>query len=162
MSKSNLRAAADRPVATGVGAAFVIGILFLTWMGFAGTLPYGDVVIVPDRKLTAVEAAGLRAFSERECAYCHQILGKGGRKEGPDLSNVLAKDRTKEWLTAYIKDPGAVSGWTSMPKYDLTQKELESLVAFILSLDFDQYRSKVVRREEILEDKKEPLPESAS
>jgi quinol-cytochrome oxidoreductase complex cytochrome b subunit len=152
-NKSKLRAIADRPLAAAFGVSCIVGIVFLTWMGFAGELPYGEITIAPDRELTAAEANGLYVFLDRECAYCHQILGKGGRRVGPDLSNVVAKKRTKEWLTKYIRDPKAVRRWAAMPKYDLSQQELESLAEFILSLDFDRYGSKIIHREMVIQQK---------
>lgn len=146
LSKSRLRAFADRPLSTGIGVSCIVGIVFLTLMGFAGARPYGEIVIVPDRKLTASETNGLNLFTDRECAYCHQILGKGGRREGPDLSNIVAKGRTKNWLVGFIRDPKAVSKWTIMPKYDLSEEDLNFLATFILSLDFDRSGSKTIYR----------------
>jgi quinol-cytochrome oxidoreductase complex cytochrome b subunit len=150
LTKSNLRAISDRPLATAFGVSCIVGLVFLTLMGLAGARPYGEIVIVPDTKLTPLQARGLYVFVERECAYCHQILGKGGRREGPDLSNVLAKKRTKEWLIKYIKDPKSIRKWTTMPKYDLSEEELNSLTEFILSLDFAHYGSKIIPREEVI------------
>jgi quinol-cytochrome oxidoreductase complex cytochrome b subunit len=150
LSKSNLRAISDRPLATAFGVSCIAGIVFLTLMGLAGARPYGEIVIVPDKRLTPPQARGLHVFVERECAYCHQILGKGGRREGPDLSNVVAKKRTKEWLAKYIKDPKSVSKWTTMPKYDLSEEELNDLTEFILSLDFAHHHSKIIPREEVI------------
>ena len=85
-------------------------------------------------------------YVEKDCAYCHNILGRGGRREGPDLSNVLAKDRSKEWLVKYIEDPKAVNPWSTMPKYDLTKAELDALAEFMLSLDFDRYDPRTISR----------------
>lgn len=150
LSKSRLRAFADRPLATAIGVSSIVGILFLTWMGFAGARPYGAIVVVPDRPLNATEAQGLLVFVERECDYCHQILGKGGRREGPDLSNVVAKGRTRDWLVQFIRDPQAESRWTTMPKYSLSEKELNSLAVFILSLDFNGHRPRTVYRKDII------------
>lgn len=150
LSKSNLRALADRPLATAAGVSCIAGVVFLTWMGFAGARPYGNVALVPDRKLTVSEARGLSIYMDRECAYCHQILGRGGRREGPDLSNIVAKGRTKEWLVRFIKDPRAARSWTTMPKYELSQEELDALAAFVLSLDFDRHRPKKVFRKDVL------------
>ncbi len=155
LSSSNLRGLADRPFAVAVGVSCIAGVVFLTWMGLAGARPYGEVVVAPDKELTAAEARGLYVFVDRECAYCHQILGKGGRKEGPDLANVVARKRKKEWLTKYIQDPKAMRRWTTMPKYDLPAEELNSLTEFILSLDFARYGSKTIPRQEVIQ--KEPL-----
>jgi len=140
--------AADRPFAIAAGVAFLVSMVYLTAMGFLGAAPYGESLAVPDRELSVAERQGARIFVERECAYCHQIMGRGGRMLGPDLSNVIAKGRTKDWLMAFIRDPQAASRWTVMPKYDLTEGELDALADFILSLDFDRYHLKTLSREE--------------
>ena len=149
LSKTNLRSMADRPLATAAGAACLLGIVYLTLMGFEGARSYGDIVMVPDRLLTESEQKGLRIYVDRECAYCHHILGRGGRIQGPDLSNVVAKDRSKAWLQDFIKDPQAVSPWSIMPKYDLSREELSNLADYVLSLDFDRYGVKTLTREDI-------------
>jgi ubiquinol-cytochrome c reductase cytochrome b subunit len=69
---------------------------------------------------------------------------------GPDLSNVVAKDRTKEALIAFIKDPQAVRSWSIMPKYDLAPNELNSLADFILALDFKRNGVKTVRKTDVV------------
>ena len=140
---------ADRPLATAAGVACLVGIVYLTLMGFEGARSYGDIVLVPDRPLTQSEQKGLRLYIDRECAYCHHIMGRGGRIQGPDLSNVVAKDRTKAWLQKFIKDPQAISPWSIMPKYDLSQAELSSLADYVLSLDFDRHGVKTHKREDI-------------
>jgi ubiquinol-cytochrome c reductase cytochrome b subunit len=149
LSKTNLRFTADRPLATAAGVACLLGIVYLTLMGFEGARSYGDILMVPDRPLTQSEQKGLRIYVDRECAYCHHIMGRGGRIQGPDLSNVVAKDRTKAWLQRFIKDPQAISPWSIMPKYDLSREELGSLADFVLSLDFDRQGIKTLKREDI-------------
>jgi len=150
LSKNELRRAADRPLATAAGITCLAGIVYLTIMGFAGARPYGEIVVIADRELTASEKKGLVIFVDRECAYCHNIMGRGGRLQGPDLSNVVAKGKTKDWLIQLIKDPQAISRWSIMPKYDLSQPELDDLADFILTLDFERYDWKALSREEAL------------
>jgi len=149
LSKTDLRGPANRPLATAAGVTCLVGIVYLTLMGFEGARSYGNIIAVPDRQLTQSEQRGLRTFAERECGYCHHILGRGGRIQGPDLSNVVAKDRTKDWLKKFIKDAQAVSPWSIMPKYDLSEQELGDLADFILSLDFDRYSMRTISRDEI-------------
>lgn len=155
LSKTPLRSPADRPLATAVGAMCLAGVVFLSLMGYAGSKPYGNVVVVPDRKLTTAEMKGVEVWVERDCAYCHRVMGRGalGPREGPDLSNVIAKDRTKEWLVNMIKDPKSISRWTSMPKYDLTEEELNALAEYVLSLDFKRYEVKTIARDDVVKEK---------
>jgi hypothetical protein len=49
-----------------------------------------------------------------------------------------------------IRDPKSISRWTSMPKYDLTEEELNALTEFILSLDFKRHGLRIISREEVL------------
>jgi ubiquinol-cytochrome c reductase cytochrome b subunit len=144
LSRNDLRGMADRPLATAVGITCLVGIVYLTLMGFEGARTYGNVIVVPDRRLSPSEQRGLNVYAKRECAYCHHIAGRGGRIQGPDLSNVVAKGRTKEWLTRFIKDPQAVSPWSIMPKYDLNEQDLNHLSEFILALDFERHAMKVI------------------
>jgi mono/diheme cytochrome c family protein len=115
-------------------------------MGFAGAKPYGQVIAVPDRQLSPREARGLQLYADRECSYCHQINGAGGHRVGPDLSNELAKHRTKDYIARYIRDPQSVNRTSVMPKYDLPQKDLDALADFIYSLDFRKNGMKTVSR----------------
>jgi ubiquinol-cytochrome c reductase cytochrome b subunit len=149
LSGSPLRSPADRPLATAIGSTCLVGIVYLSLTGMADSKPYGQVVVVPDRALTSVEKRGLEVWTRRDCAYCHNIMGRGGRREGPDLSNVIARDRTKAWLVRFIRDPRSISRWSVMPKYDLSEDELNHLARFILSLDFDRYGLKTIGREDV-------------
>ncbi|MBU2644441.1 cytochrome b N-terminal domain-containing protein [bacterium] len=150
LSKNNLRGLADRPLATAMGTVSIIGIVYLTLMGFAGARPYGQIVPVPDRTLTPSETVGLAVFVARDCAYCHNIHGKGGRTVGPDLTNMPAKKRTDRELIAFIRDPQSVSRWSIMPKYDLTHSQAQGIADFILALDFSTWDMKIIHRDQIL------------
>jgi quinol-cytochrome oxidoreductase complex cytochrome b subunit len=153
LSHSPYRSSAERPVATAIGVACLVGIVYLSVMGIAGSRPYGEIIRIPDRKLAASEITGLKIFVERDCAYCHHIMGGGGRRQGPDLSNVVAKDRTRKWLVRFINNPQSVNSWSIMPKYDLTTEELHALADFILCLDFTRYAVKTVSRQAVVEGK---------
>jgi hypothetical protein len=110
---------------------------------------------VPDRPLTEIEVSGIKSWVEKDCAYCHNVQGQGGRRgQGPDLANVLAKQRSKDWIISSIRDPLSVSRWNIMPKYDHTEEELQGLLAYIQSLDFARYGLKTIPREAVLQDKK--------
>jgi quinol-cytochrome oxidoreductase complex cytochrome b subunit len=140
----------NRPLPLALGTTAIVGIVYLTCMGFAGAKPYGQTILVPDRQLSASETRGLYLYTERQCAYCHQIDGQGGRRAGPDLSNVVPKHRTPDYLMRYIHDPQSINRTSIMPKYDLPQQDLASLADFLLSLDFGKYAQKTVTRDEAL------------
>jgi ubiquinol-cytochrome c reductase cytochrome b subunit len=153
LNRSELRSPADRPLAIAMGAMFSVGFVYLSLTGLADSKPYGDIVVVPNRELTRSEMRGAKVWVEKDCAYCHNIKGRGGRSEGPDLSNVIAKNRTKDWIVKFIRDPKSISRLNIMPKYDLTKKELNSLAEFILSLDFERYGLRTISKEEVIQDK---------
>jgi len=152
LSRSKSRSPADRPLTTAVGIMSIMALVYMSFLGAADSyLPYGKKFTIPDRPLQPAEIKGIQLFVDKDCSYCHHVLGRGGRREGPDLSNIVAKDRSKEWLIRYVKDPNAVRSWSVMPKYDFKQDELESLAKYLLSLDFDKYRPVVVDRQKVLD-----------
>jgi cbb3-type cytochrome oxidase cytochrome c subunit len=155
IGRSRLLGAANRPLPLAVGVTAVVGIVYLTVQGFEGIQPYGQIIPVPDRPLTPSERRGLYLYADRECAYCHQIKGRGGHRVGPDLANIVAKHRTREYLARYIKDPQALKPSAIMPKYDLPQADLDALADFVLSLNFSRYPMKIVTRKEALNESHE-------
>jgi ubiquinol-cytochrome c reductase cytochrome b subunit len=140
----------NRPLPLAVGVTGIVGMIYLTAMGFAGAKPYGEVIPIPDRPLAASETRGLLLYAQRECSYCHQIAGRGGHRRGPDLSNMVAKDRTREYLAQYVKDPQSIDPRSAMPKYDLPDADLAALADFMLALDLGKHRMKTVTRAEAL------------
>ncbi|MFZ7126299.1 MAG: cytochrome b N-terminal domain-containing protein [Desulfobacterales bacterium] len=149
LGRSLLRRIADRPLAAAVGGTLIVAVVYLTITAFAGVQPYGQIVPIPDRPLTQIEQQGLKIYVERECAYCHNINNRGGRREGPDLANMAAKDRSVDDMMAFIKDPQKVSRFSIMPKYDLTQDQLRGLAEFILALDPGRGRHRIVTAEDV-------------
>jgi ubiquinol-cytochrome c reductase cytochrome b subunit len=150
LGKSKAIGLARRPLCVAVGVTAIMGIVYLSIIAYADIKPYGTIIPIPARQLTAAEEHGLRVYVDRECAYCHQIQGRGGRRTGPDLSNMSAKGKNIEELARFIKNPQATSAWTIMPKYNLPETDLRSLAAFVLSLDFNRYSMKIVTREDII------------
>ena len=140
----------QRPLVVAATVSCLVGFAYLTLMGFEGARPYGQVIPIPRRSLTASESRGLHLYAIQQCAYCHQIRGKGGHRTGPDLSNVRAKHRTLAYLAAYIRDARRISPHSIMPKYDLPAQDLQALADFVLALDFSRYPEKVLKREEVL------------
>jgi ubiquinol-cytochrome c reductase cytochrome b subunit len=120
-------------------------------MGIAKSQPYGNEFVLPELELTQTQALGLDVYMEKDCAYCHTVLGEGGRREGPDLSNVVRKDRSEEWLIDFIRNPQEVSRWSIMPQYQLSDTELQALADFLLVLDFSKYEAKIFSKQEAQE-----------
>jgi ubiquinol-cytochrome c reductase cytochrome b subunit len=138
-----LTPASERPLALAAGIAAVTGIVYLTATGIGTSSDFGRSVALPDRPLNPNEQAGLRVFIREECASCHHIAGRGGRRVGPDLANMIAKGRTAEHLVRYIRKPDEVNRYARMPAFPLPAQELQDLAAFIRSLDFSKYPMKI-------------------
>jgi ubiquinol-cytochrome c reductase cytochrome b subunit len=136
LRESRIKGLVNRPVATTVGSVFLICVSYLTVMAYVDVSPYNRTVTIPSRQLSVEEQKGLKIYVERECAYCHNILGEGGRRTGPDLSNVVRKKRSEKYLVDYIKEPVKVFSASTMPSYALQEEELKCLASFIRSLNF--------------------------
>jgi ubiquinol-cytochrome c reductase cytochrome b subunit len=119
-----------------VGSVFIVCVTYLTVMAYVDVSPYNRTVTLPSRQLSAEEQTGLKIYVERECAYCHNILGEGGHRRGPDLSNAVRKKRSEKYIAGYIKEPAKVFPASTMPSYALKEEELNCLALFIRSLDF--------------------------
>ncbi len=80
----------------------------------------------------ALIAKGEKVYSQKKCALCHKIAGKGG-KIGGDLSKVGAK-RNAKWLRSFTKNPKAVNPKVKMAPFKGSDDELNALVAYMASL----------------------------
>jgi cytochrome c2 len=89
-------------------------------------------------------AAGKALFSAQGCNACHTFKPAGATgKVGPDLDNLAAdaakanRGSTAEYAAESIKDPAAyvVPGYPNgvMPKFNLSDKQIADLVAFLTS-----------------------------
>ena len=151
IEKSKYIGMAKRPLATAVGVSGAVVIVYLTITAFAGAHDYGKTLLIPDRQLTENEKKGMQIYVQQDCAYCHQTLGEGGRRVGPDISNIKAKGRTPEYLAKFVKDPQAESRFAIMPKYDLKQDELLALADFMLAMDFSETGWRRISKESVVE-----------
>ena len=116
----------DRKFWTGLGLAALAGIAWLTWKGYKS--PMTNPVVEKDPKALA----GARLYRDLKCEYCHRIAGKGGTI-GPQLDKV-AGEETPEWLAKHFRDPKAVVKGSAMPKMNLLDDEIDSLVAYMKSM----------------------------
>jgi len=88
--------------------------------------------------LTDQVKLGKHVWEEHSCINCHSILGEGAYF-APELGNVwtryggrdnaaAARAGLKGWIRA---QPLNVPGRRSMPKIDVTDEELDALIAFL-------------------------------
>jgi cytochrome c oxidase subunit II len=104
----------------------------------------------------SLEALGRELFHElgdgrQACASCHQVWEDGARNpgQGPDLTHLMSRlefagaihDMTEENLREWLRDPNSMKpmqydvNGIGMPNLDLSDDELDALVAYMLSLD---------------------------
>lgn len=88
-------------------------------------------------------AEGARFFQEMTCSKCHTIRGfNESNNIGPDLTHLASReeilagmlDNNPENLKDWLQDPYEVKPLSHMQDMILTNKELESLVAFLNEL----------------------------
>jgi cytochrome c oxidase subunit 2 len=86
---------------------------------------------------------GSSLFMTESCASCHTIRGTEAEGAvGPDLTHLasrqtlasLALPNTRDFLRAWIHDPGHFKPGTRMPKVPLTSKQLDDVVAYLEQL----------------------------
>ena len=136
LSESRIRGLINRPIATTVSSVLIICLAYLTAMAYVDVSPYNKTVTIPSRQLSLEEHKGLKIYVERECAYCHNILGEGGRGTGPDLSNTARRKRSEKYIMEYVKEPAKVFRSSSMPAYNLKEEDLQHLASFLRALNF--------------------------
>ena len=87
---------------------------------------------------------GQEIFQE-SCVACHSIKGltEAPRNVGPDLTHFASRETfagalfplDEGNLRAWIDDPPAVKPGSLMPDYDLSEEEIDAVVAFLMGLE---------------------------
>jgi cytochrome c oxidase subunit 2 len=88
-------------------------------------------------------AEGQHVFQRTSCINCHAVAGTIATGQfGPDLTHVMSRDtiasgiapNTVENLRAWIRDPESFKPGSRMPAMKLTDRELDSVTAYLASL----------------------------
>jgi nitric oxide reductase subunit C len=80
--------------------------------------------------LTPSVERGKKVWEVNNCIGCHTMLGEGAYF-APELGNVY-KRRGPEFIKGWIKAmPTGAPGRRQMPQFNLTEQELDDLVAFL-------------------------------
>ena len=87
--------------------------------------------------LTDSVEKGKRIWEKNSCINCHTILGEGAYF-APELGNVWVRyggkddaEGAREGIKAWIESqPSGIEGRRQMPKYDLTDEEMNDLINF--------------------------------
>ncbi|MBI2834659.1 MAG: cytochrome b N-terminal domain-containing protein [Acidobacteria bacterium] len=132
----------SRPMTTAAMLSMFVGAVYLTSIG-AGRAATREVVL-PEGPAPPVRLAGALLFEEKSCDSCHSVLGIGGRS-GPDLWRAGEK-HDREWLRKLLKDPDSMLPKGTMPRYDLPERDMRALLAYVESLDFSRHDSRRMAR----------------
>jgi nitric oxide reductase subunit C len=103
---------------------------FLLFLG----LTFNTTGALPERDhregITEQVALGKKVWERNDCIGCHTLLGEGAYF-APELGNVY-KRRGPEFIKVWIKNqPTGIPGRRQMPQFNLTDEELDALVAFL-------------------------------
>jgi len=77
--------------------------------------------------------AGASVIEKYGCRRCHSIDGEGMTK-GPALEGVTTRLDSVS-LRLWLRDPRAIKWKTSMPNFDLSDGEIEAIIAYLVALD---------------------------
>lgn len=88
-------------------------------------------------KLTPLEVAGRKVYFAQRCSTCHGDGGMQGTAAAPSLT-ATASELPPAMLEKLLKHPSQVMRSKGMPAVDLTQSNMNALVAFIRSLRYNR------------------------
>src|SRR5688572_4530766 len=123
--QKHVRAPASRPVGMALAALFLVSVFSL--LGISLKNLYGM------KRTDPSIAHGQTLYANLGCAGCHRIHGNGGAI-GPDLSYEGDARPDRQWHIKHFRDPQSVSPGSIMPKFPLTEAELQDLTSYMLSL----------------------------
>lgn len=92
----------------------------------------------------AMARRGLEIFGEQECGLCHTVAGTGADGDnGPDLTHIASRGtlaaatlpNTPEHLGQWMGDPQRFKEGTQMPAVELSDSDMEALIAYLGSLE---------------------------
>jgi ubiquinol-cytochrome c reductase cytochrome b subunit len=114
-----------RPAAVISGGVFLLIVFSLLGISLK------NLYAVP--RVDPAIAHGKAVFAQFGCAGCHRIHGEGGAV-APDLSYVGDARPDRDWHLRHFRDPQSVSPGSFMPKFPLSEQQLNDLTAYMLSL----------------------------
>lgn len=98
---------------------------------------------VKETQTTEINEDGRSLFVSKVCSGCHIIEGipEAQGKVGPDLTRQAGNSlivgvlpNTDENMKTWLRDPSAVKPATLMPNQNLTESEIDALLAFLRTL----------------------------
>ena len=102
----------------------VSGVMLVVLGGLPGT-----------RARCATVEEGRKVFVQKKCINCHSLGAERGAvaKLGGPLDGIGSK-RGVAWLRGYFADPKAELPNAKMPKQNLTPKQIDDLVDYMLTI----------------------------
>ncbi len=94
--------------------------------------------------VTDLQAHGQEVFAGNSCVGCHAISGvDDSARIGPDLTHLASRDEIgagvlgldEENLADWIRNAQAIKGGSRMPPQQLSDDDLDALVAYLLALE---------------------------
>jgi len=91
----------------------------------------------------SLAASGLNEFLNGRCIECHAIQGtEAAAIGGPNLTHVASRgcfagcifDMTPAKLAEWLRDPPALKPGSKMPSYNLSEDQVQALVAYLMTL----------------------------
>jgi cytochrome c oxidase subunit 2 len=104
---------------------------------------YAGQLQTPSDPTDSLARAGQDVFVSKTCAMCHTVGGTlAGSRVGPDLTHVAGRrsiaagslSNTPANLATWIKNPQAVKPGSRMPASNLSESELNAVVAYLETL----------------------------
>jgi cytochrome c oxidase subunit 2 len=86
---------------------------------------------------------GRIVFETSPCLVCHNVSGIAGNgRFGPDLTHLMSRDtiaagaalNTPENLRKWIRDPSSIKPGTTMPAFQLSDRQIDELTAYLETL----------------------------
>lgn len=114
-----------RPISLGVGFTFLLVMFTLLGVSLV------DLYAVPKSDPSIIR--GQELVVKHSCKTCHRIHGEGAAI-APDLSFVADRRPEREWHVKHFRDPKSVSPNSFMPKFPLTDHEIDDLTNYMLTL----------------------------
>jgi hypothetical protein len=122
-------------------AAFIVAGLLISGVGFVSAAAQpkvetkNEVQEVPAASSSSISQVdlGRDLFIAKGCMMCHSHIETNKIREfgvdmGPDLTNLTA---SPEYLRLWLKDPKAAKSTATMPNLELSDTEINALIAFI-------------------------------
>ncbi|MCH8040548.1 MAG: cytochrome b N-terminal domain-containing protein [Nitrospinae bacterium] len=125
LDRNPQRRISRRPVTLGAGMVFLV-IVF----GLLG-ISLRDLYAVPKTDPSVIR--GKELVVKFACKTCHRIHGEGAAI-APDLSFVADRRPDREWHIRHFRDPQSVSPGSFMPKLPLSDRQLNDLTSYVLTL----------------------------